>query len=79
MLHMLPSAQYTSLQQKGVKSDLISTALIHVCETSHNKNDGLRYIVNFYGLDLIQREFPKTGSLRKQPTFCNVSPGFLAD
>ena len=43
-------------------SDLISTALIHVCETSHNKNDGLRYIVNFYGLGLIQREFPKTGS-----------------
>ena len=76
---MLPSAQCTSLQQKGVISDLISIALIHVCETSHNKNDDLRYIVNFDGLGLIQREFPKTGSLRKQPTFCNVSPGFLVD
>ena len=60
-------------------SDLISTALIHVCETSHNKNDGLRYIVNFYGLGLIQREFPKRGSLRKQLTFCNVTTGFLVN
>ena len=58
-------------------SDLISTALIHVHETSHNKNDDLRYIVNFYGLGLIQREFPKTDSLRKQLTFCNVTTGFL--
>ena len=77
MLHMLPSGQCTSLQQKGVICDLISIALIHVCETSHNKNDGLRYIVNFYGLGLIQREFPKTGSLRKQLTFCNVTTSFL--
>ena len=60
-------------------SDLISTALIHVCETSHNKNDDLRYIVNFDGLGLIQREFPKTGSLRKQLTFCNVTTGFLVN
>ena len=77
MLHMLPSGQCTSLQQKGVICDLISTALIHVCETSHNKNDDLRYIVNFDGLGLSQREFPKTGSLRKQLTFCNVTTGFL--